>query len=585
MNVFGLNIQRAARLPQKVVVDSSALPTQPTSTDPTQRIVPTVPSEYYQMLPKLNPQQIRMLLLSGMQGNFSWMYDLTSIMQDSWPRLIKNCHEVRDACRNTRFTARAYCEEGEKPTDSSHEKAAFINKALKSFEPIPGGDERNFSGTIYNMAGAIVSPQLQEIIWRRGDKGEWLPRATAWVHSRRLGLMQNGRIGIQPVIDQDISYTSLSQNKAPQELPANKFIYSIYPTRDGALTMSGLLRPLAWWWGAMMYGRDWLLIHAQLFGQPFRWATYKQGLSEPDKVALGNMMADWGSAGYGIFQEGVTVNTVKGEGVGQENPQRFLIDHADEYADLLIKGESLSDKSASNHGQMRGSSRVSYKMRSQRIEGMCSWLADDLTDQLIRPIMQLNFGSCEEMPHMVADFSEPSTGLELAQTAQIWLSTYKMDAHEAAELSGLPLQDKPEPVIPPAFGAFVKTNGNGKSVADATKPADEQDKELNAMLRAVAASPTHADKVQRATVQAFTSKLAQANAPLTRRLQQLETIKDDGEWKDALRAVMLDFPELAKQCLKATKPAADVLAVSMGESMKLGLQREGEPVGAQGKRF
>ena len=578
MNLFGLNIQRAARVPQKAAVDSSALPVKPTSSDPTQRMIPTVPSEYYQMLPKLTPVQIRMLLLSGMQGNFSWMYDLTSIMQDSWPRLIKNCHEVRDACRNTKFLARAYSEEGEKPTDTAHEKAAFINKCLKSFEPIPGGDERNFSGTVYNMAGAIVSPQVQEIIWRRGDKGEWLPRATAWVHSRRLGLMQNGRLGIQPVIDQDISYTSLSQNKAPQDLPANKFIYSIYPTRDGALTMSGLLRPLAWWWGAMMYGRDWLLIHAQLFGQPFRWATYRAGLPEADKLALGTMMADWGSAGYGIFQDGVKIETVKGEGVGQENPQRFLIDHADEYADLLIKGESLSDKSASNPGQMRGNSATSHKVRNQRIEGMCSWLTDDLTDQLIKPIMLLNFGSTDEMPRMVADFSEPSTGLELAQTAQIWLNSYKMEAHEAAELSGLPLIEKPEPIMP--TGAFVKPNGNGNG-----KVEPEQDKELNAMLRAVAASPTHAEKVARATVQEFTAKLAQANAPLTRRLQQLETIKDDGEWKTALRAVMLDFPELAKQCLTATKPAADVLAVGMGESMKLGFQRKGEPVGSQGKRF
>ena len=580
MKVFGLNIERAARPQGKAVVDPSALPTSPTSSDITQRMVPTVPSEYYQLLPKITPQQIRMLLLSGMQGNFSWWYDLTSIMQDTSPRLLKDLHEVRDACRNTKFIARAYAEEGEEPTDTAQEKAAFIDRCLKSFEPVPGGDERNFSGTIYNMSGAIVSPQVQEIIWRRGDKGEWLPRATAWVHSRRLGLMQNGRLGIQPVIDQDISYTSLSQNKAPQDLPANKFIYSIYPTRDGAMTMSGLLRPLAWWWGGMMYGRDWLLVHAQLFGQPFRWATYRAGLPELDKAQLDAMMANWGSSGYGIFQDGTTVNTVKGEGVGQENPQRFLIDHFDEYCDLLIKGESLSDKSSSNPGQMRGNSATSHKVRNQRIEGMCSWLSDDLTDQLIRPIMLLNYGRTDEMPRMVADFSEPQTGLELAQTASIWLTSYDMDAHEAAEISGLPLIKKEAPAALASVNGngFVKPNGsNGNG-----KPADDT---VQAMLRAVAASPTHAEKVQRATVQAFTAKLAQANAPLTRRLQQLETIKDDGEWKASLRAVMLDFPELAKQCLKATKPAADVLAVSMGESMKLGLQRKGETVGAQGKRF
>ena len=392
--------------------------------------------------------------------------------------------------------------------------------------------------------------------------------------------MQNGRLGIQPVIDQDISYTSLSQNKAPQDLPANKFIYSIYPTRDGAMTMSGLLRPLAWWWGGMMYGRDWLLVHAQLFGQPFRWATYRAGLPELDKAQLDAMMANWGSSGYGIFQDGTTVNTVKGEGVGQENPQRFLIDHFDEYCDLLIKGESLSDKSRSNPGQMRGNSVTSHKVRNQRIEGMCSWLAGDLTDQLIRPIMLLNYGSTDEIPRMVADFSEPQTGLELAQTASIWLTSYDMNAHEAAEISGLPLIKKEAPA------ALASVNGNGFVNPNGSngngKPADDT---VQAMLRAVAASPTHAEKVQRATVQAFTAKLAQANAPLTRRLQQLETIKDDGEWKAALRAVMLDFPELAKQCLKATKPAADVLAVSMGESMKLGLQRKGESVGAQGKRF
>ena len=562
MNLFGLNIQRAAR-PQKAVVDPSALPTTPTSSDPTQRMVPAVPSEYYQLLPKINPQQIRMLLLSGMQGNFSWMYDLTSIMQDTWPRLLKNLHEVRDACRNTKFIARPHAAAGDEPTSQAQERADFVNSALQSFEPVPGGDERNFSGTVYNMAGAIVSPQVQEIIWRRGDKGEWLPRATAWVHSRRLGLMQDGRIGIQPVIDQDISYASLTQNKAPQELPPNKFIYSIYPTRDGALTMSGLLRPLAWWWGSMMYGRDWALIYAQKFGTPFIWANFTSGVPEKDRVALNNLMADWANAGSGSFPSGIELKPVEFKGMGQENPQRWLIEHADEYADLLVKGESISDKATSNPGQMRGNSQVSHKIRNQRIEGMCSWLADDLTDQLIRPIMLLNYGNCDDMPRIVADFSEPQTGLELAQTAQIWLASYDMDAHEAAALSGMPLVKKAEPILP--TGAFVKpngSNGNGK------KPADDT---VQAMLRAATASPTHAEKVARATVQDFAAKLAKANAPLTRRLQQLETIKDDGEWQAALRAVMLDFPDLAKQCLKATQPAADVLAGGMAQSMIDGL--------------
>ena len=377
--------------------------------------------------------------------------------------------------------------------------------------------------------------------------------------------MQNGRIGIQPVIDQDISYTSLTQNQAPEELPPNKFIYSIYPTRDGALTMSGLLRPLAWWWGSMMYGRDWVLIYAQKFGSPFLKAQYGAGVSEADKARLDSMLADWANAGRATLPSGVTLDGLEFKGMSQDNPQRWLIEHADEYADLLIKGESLSDKSTSNPGQMRGNSKVSHKVRNQRIEGMCSWLAGDLTDQLVRPIMTLNYGNTDEMPHIVADFSEPQTGLELAQTVQIWLTSYDMDAHEAAEISGLPLIDKPEPILP--TGAFVKPNGSNGN-GNGKKPADDT---VQAMLRAATASPTHAEKVARATVQDFAAKLAKANAPLTRRLQQLETIKDDGEWKAALRAVMLDFPELAKQCLKATKPAADVLAGGMAQSMIDGL--------------
>lgn len=481
MNILGLSVTRGKVAPVKPT-DSNApvvpadrtpnigfIPGQGSDVTPN-RIVPTVPSEYYQILPKLTPVQIRMLLLSGMQGNFSWWYDLTSIMQDSWPRLLKDLHEVRDACRNTKFIARAYCEHGDEPTDSAQEKADFINKAIKSFEPIPGGDERNFSGTVYNMAGAIIAPQVQEIIWKRGDKGEWLPRATAWVHSRRLGLRQDGRIGIQPVIDNDITYNT-TQNRAPVELPPNKFIYSIYPTRDGSMTMSGLLRPLAWWWGAMMYGRDWALIYAQLFGQPFRWATYRQGLPEADRLQLDNMLANMGSSGYGSFLEGTTVNFTKADGLGQDNPQRWLIDHADEYADLLIKGETLTDRSQANAGQMRGNSSVGAKVRSARIEGMCSWLADDLTDQLVRPMMLLNYGNTDEMPRIVADYSEPQTGLELAQTAQIWLASYDMDAHEAAELSGLPLVKKQQPIQP--TGPLVRPNGNGK------------DKTLEAMLRAM----------------------------------------------------------------------------------------------------
>ena len=581
MNFLGLNISRAERLPPKQVIDTSAIPAAISTSDPSQRMIPAVPSEYYQMLPKLTPLQIRMLLLSGMSGNFSWMYDLVSIMQDTWPRLLKNLHEVSDACRNTKFDARPYTETGEKPTDSAEEKADFVNRCLKSFEPIPGGDERNFSGTVYDMSKAIVMPRLQEIIWKQNDKGEWQPRATAWVHSRRLGLLPSGRIGIQPVLDQDISYAT-TQNRAPVDLPPNKFIYSIYPTRDGALTMSGLLRPLAWWWGSMMYGRDWLLIYAQLFGQPFRWATYKTGMPERDQVALGKMMSDWGSAGYGIFQDGVLINTVDSKGVAQDNPQRFLVEHADEYADLLIKGETLTDRTQGNQGQMRGNSQVGHKVRNQRIEGMCSWLADDLTDQLVRPIMVLNYGNTDEMPRIVADFNEPTTGLEQAQMAQIWLNIYDMEATDAAELSGLPLVKKADPILPVGQGAFGKGgkgNGNGNGKGDNAN--------LQAVLRAIASGngENATDKLSRETLQQFAEGLASANLPLIKRLKALDAIHDDAEWLIELRHLLLDFPDLARECLAHTKPAAEALSNGMAASMVNGLATRHEAAGVATKRF
>ena len=80
---------------------------------------------------KWSPQQVDYILRQALTGDPQWQYELFTLMQDRWPRLRKNLHELRSAVANTKFNVEPYSPGEGEPSASAQERADFVSQALE----------------------------------------------------------------------------------------------------------------------------------------------------------------------------------------------------------------------------------------------------------------------------------------------------------------------------------------------------------------------------------------------------------------------------------------------------------------------
>src|SRR5438477_12149755 len=108
-------------------------------------------------------------------------------------------------------------------------------------KPDPFTDEKGFSGMVYHLTNAFINGiAMTEILW--DDSGSEInPRATAFVHPRHYTFTTGGKLVLTAPNYQQYAYPN-----------PDKFIVAQYSGHSGSCLTGGILRPLAWWWSAIM---------------------------------------------------------------------------------------------------------------------------------------------------------------------------------------------------------------------------------------------------------------------------------------------------------------------------------------------
>jgi hypothetical protein len=526
----------------------------------TQRETPAQMAEYYAFLPKLSFLQIKGLAYSWMQGNFAAGYDLVSIVLDTWPTALKDQHECRSTMSRTKLTAYPFKIGDAEATTSAIEKCDFINGIMETFKPTPGTDERGWRGTLYGLGGAIVMPNIREVLYEFSGK-DIHPYATVWANPRTYGF-------INETLDNGREITRLAARVGKSALPQLGYatpptdsmeylrretsLVGIYDTRDGASTMSGLMRPLLWWWGGMMYGRDWLMRYAEMFGQPLRVAYYDPNIPPNDLAELKAMLGNMGASAWAAVRDDVRkMEFYEGKGTGPENPQRFMIEHGDKYCDLLFHGETMTSRAEQGTGgQMRGSARENQKTRTEREEDYAAWIAETVREQLVRQCLIANFGNDDECPRIAPDYTTTPDALQQAQVLDIMLDHFDISADDASEITGLPLVDKATPVLPEAVP------GRTAALDNVGKPEDANSDTVAAVARLlerrgqfIRAGRARSDAGAKlvASVRESLAKIApKLDAPLIDKIRALLAIDDDTTFMAAVNHFYKTRAELLK---------------------------------------
>jgi phage gp29-like protein len=411
-------------------------------------ITPSVRDRYLSTLgTKVAPASVVQILDAAKGGDLLQQSHLYQRMEETWPRLAKNMHELRQAVARAPYTVVAHAERGEDPSPKAEEKADFIQGILDDWRGDPIRNENNFEDCIYDICDAIGKGiSIQEILYQQTDAGIGVS-GTYWIDPSYYGYSSESP---------DLMLRPQSQNDWI-DIPRDQFIVAMSKNRSGNPIGYGLMRPLAWLWSGMVYGRDWMLNYAQLFGVPIRWATYDPNHRDIEST-LADMLEGMGSAGWGAFPKGTEINLVSPSSQGDNNPQERLIELADRTCDIAILGQSLTTDVGSSGSRALGD--VHQGIRRERIENLSTWVACLLTESIVHPLIQLNYGNTEELPEFSVEISDASDPKADAERDAILLDTgIEVPKKWFYDRHNIPIPDgeeetltKPKAPTPPAFG-------------------------------------------------------------------------------------------------------------------------------------
>jgi phage gp29-like protein len=354
------------------------------------------------------PRYVEMILNGALAGDHVNQWRLFDMMLDTWPVLSACQQELVHGVVRRELVFDPYVEEDEKPTDTAIEREKVVTSAIRHMTPDPTRDENALGGMVRDLMDAwFRGISVLEILWNLSDTGKqgelWIPKATVSVDPSYYGFDSDGSLGlaIQPPRPSGYGLTSMPSPRQQnfQPFPPDKFLVAIHKVHSGSPLGGELLRPLAWWWCATNFTSDWLLNLAQVFGLPFRWATYPGASPDQTINALCEMLANMGSAGWAAFPEGSTLELKEPNMATSGNsPQGSLLDRADAYARLLVLGQTLTGQTIASGRGGQAFGTVEAQLKQDRLDAACAFVSEIINLQLIPAILNQNYGEASEAP-------------------------------------------------------------------------------------------------------------------------------------------------------------------------------------------
>jgi phage gp29-like protein len=396
------------------------------------------------------PQEVRQTLSGSLAGDLRKQQLLFQAMVDTWPRLQKALGEVKRAARKAPWRVNAWCARGESPGAEAEAVAKTVEHAMWGMRPDPVRGLKGFEGMVEELAaGYFLGHQVMELHWARDGAG-WRPEAAKVVPPRYYGYPYDVEGGDRLMLDPAGGAEGF---QAYEDFPRHRFLVAVNGGHSGHAAVSAPLRALTGYWLAAVYGLKWLMGHAQVFGQPVRWAEYVAGDARA-KAEIQQMMQRIGTEAWGIFPAGTKLNFVETGKSAASLPQRELLALADEQCDVFILGQNLTSSSGNKGTQALGT--VHREVRQELMEGVCDFVGEILTHQFAPAVVALNYGECRTLvPEVRAVFEKPKDEKAMAERDVVLGLGTTLPVGKAwfYERHGIPL---------PVEGEVVLEGGSGK---------------------------------------------------------------------------------------------------------------------------
>jgi phage gp29-like protein len=371
------------------------------------------------------PQRIEQLFRQALSGDLQSQWELFDLMEATAPRLSKNLNQLKDAVVGCGISMMPFKPKGAKEaTDTAKKKAQFADEALQTMHPAQQNDENDFEDTIRDVMDARgKGHSILENLWefRALSMGvACVPRCTRWVHPCWYGYARGSAdadLKLKPGEFSEYMSTITVGPVAWNDFPEHKFITAICKNKTGHPLGSAMLWVLSFWWAAANFSAEWFLNLAQIFGQPFRWATYDPNMTPGDQNSLASMLANMGSQAWAMFPAGTEMDFKESMKNAGDYPQMALLNYFDKQCDLVILRQTLSSDVSEKSGS-RAQGEVHERILDD-VEIACARWTCKTLQPLVRSIIELNFPDDSEMPYLSPPVEEEDEAKDVADLLKV----------------------------------------------------------------------------------------------------------------------------------------------------------------------
>jgi len=234
---------------------------------------------------------------------------------------------------------------------------------------------------LFDMLDAVGKGySVTEIVWKLGAD-RWLPEKLLWRDPRWF---EPDRL--------DGTTLRLRGAGAPQPLQLYKFVVHVHSAKSGLPIRGGLAKPVAWAWLFQSFAlKDWVSF-ADIYGFPVRLGKYQPGSTEDQIRKLMQAVANVSHDAAAVIPNTMELEFISAQAGSTADVFQQLAEYLDKQVSKAVLGQTgTTDGESGRLGG--GAGREHGEVRADIERADAKLLAASLNAQLVRPIIDLNFGA------------------------------------------------------------------------------------------------------------------------------------------------------------------------------------------------
>lgn len=328
----------------------------------------------------LTPSRLASILREADAGNAIRYLELAETIEERDPHYLGVLGTRRRSVSQIEVTVEAGSED---PQDELI--AQMVRDWLKRDE---------LTDEIFNILDCIGKGySMTEIIWDTSE-GQWLPSRLEWRDPRWFRFARHDLM------------TPMMLGDSGQEVPLEpfKFVFANIKAKSGLPLRSGLSRVAMWGYLFKAFTlRDWA-IFSQTYGQPVRVGKFDSNASKEDKATLFRAVANIAGDCAAIIPQSMEIEFIESGNVGAAaDLYEKRADWFDRQISKAVLGQTATTDAVTGG---LGSGKEHREVQKDIETADAKALAAILNRDLIRPWVQLEFGTRKTYPRLIIEHAE-----------------------------------------------------------------------------------------------------------------------------------------------------------------------------------